>query len=263
MNKVPVTPLGDGIYLLNEFDGTNCYLVVGSEKALLIDCGTGFADLRGTAESLCDVPVICAATHGHVDHVGGAGQFEAMYLHEDDCKPFTKLQMSVAARKLFLSSNGAIKAHGFTAKDVRKGKYKTKLLPMKDGDTIDLGDRVISVHHTPGHTKGSVALIDEASHTVFSGDNVCDALWMHLPGSTSLEEWLPSAQWLYEISKTHRVFWGHRTPQLTTEYIGTVIEWGKEIIRSHPKNSLLPQTKQYPPQSDGILYRTDNIHTKG
>ena len=40
-SDLPVTKLAENVYLLNEFDGTNCYLVVGSEKALLIDCGTG------------------------------------------------------------------------------------------------------------------------------------------------------------------------------------------------------------------------------
>lgn len=75
-SDLPVTKLAENVYLLNEFDGTNCYLVVGSEKALLIDCGTGFCDIRGAAEKLTDLPIILAATHGHGDHIGGAGQFE-------------------------------------------------------------------------------------------------------------------------------------------------------------------------------------------
>ena len=75
-SDLPVTELAENVYLLNEFDGTNCYLVVGSEKALLIDCGTGFCDIRGAAEKLTDLPITLAATHGHGDHIGGAGQFE-------------------------------------------------------------------------------------------------------------------------------------------------------------------------------------------
>lgn len=55
-SDLPVTELAENVYLLNEFDGTNCYLVVGSEKALLIDCGTGFCDIRGAAEKLTDLP---------------------------------------------------------------------------------------------------------------------------------------------------------------------------------------------------------------
>ena len=257
---VPTEKIGDGIYLINEFDSTNCYLVVGDEKALMIDCGTGFCNLREAAENLTDKPLILVATHGHVDHVGGAGQFEELYMHSEDCRLVNKIQMSMLARKLFVALSGVIKENGFSKRDVKKGRYKTKIIPIEGGFVFDLGGRTVSVHHTPGHSRGSVALIDERENFIFSGDNVCDALWMHLPGATSLEEWLPSAEWLYDMSREYRVFWGHRTPELSREYIATVIAWGKEIIASQKRNSLFPKTKQYPKQTDGIIYKTNKVH---
>ena len=48
-SDLPITKLAENVYLLNEFAGTNCYLVVGSENAQLIDCGTGFCDISGAA----------------------------------------------------------------------------------------------------------------------------------------------------------------------------------------------------------------------
>ena len=261
LNKeLPITNITDDIYLINEFDGTNCYLVVGTKKALLIDCGTGFCDLRGACRKITNLPITVVATHCHVDHVGGAGQFEEIFIHRDDCKAI-KLQMSIPMRKAFLSGNSAIKAHGFTAKDVTKPKYKTRIIPIDEGYEFDLGNKAISVKHTPGHTIGSIALIDECNKIVFSGDNVCDALWMQMPGATSLEEWLPSAKWLYDMSKEYRVFWGHRKAELSSEYIATVTKWGKEIIKNN-KNSIIPKIKQYPNQSDGIVFRTDKIHRR-
>ena len=132
-SDLPVTKLAENVYLLNEFDGTNCYLVVGSEKALLIDCGTGFCDIRGAAEKLTDLPIILAATHGHGDHIGGAGQFEEIYIHRADCEMLNKAQMSLLFRKVFLASNAPVKSHGFKMGDVKPGKYKTKIIPMNDG----------------------------------------------------------------------------------------------------------------------------------
>ena len=125
-SDLPITKLAENVYLLNEFDGTNCYLVVGSEKALLIDCGTGFCDIRGAAEKLTDLPIILAATHGHGDHIGGAGQFEEIYIHRADCEMLNKAQMSLLFRKIFLASNAPVKSHGFKMSDVKPGKYKTK-----------------------------------------------------------------------------------------------------------------------------------------
>jgi len=43
-----------------------------------------------------------------------------------------------------------------------------------DGDTVDLGDRSLTVLHLPGHTPGSIALFDPADGTLFSGDVVYD-----------------------------------------------------------------------------------------
>lgn len=135
-SDLPVTKLAENVYLLNEFDGTNCYLVVGSEKALLIDCGTGFCDIRGAAEKLTDLPIILAATHGHGDHIGGAGQFEEIYIHRADCEMLNKAQMSLLFRKVFLAANAPVKSHGFKMSNVKPGKYKTKIIPMDDGHIL-------------------------------------------------------------------------------------------------------------------------------
>ena len=68
-SDLPVTKLAENVYLLNEFDGTNCYLVVGEKRALLIDCGTGFCDLRGAAEKLTDLLVIQLRVHPPQEHL--------------------------------------------------------------------------------------------------------------------------------------------------------------------------------------------------
>ncbi|MBE6835774.1 MAG: MBL fold metallo-hydrolase [Ruminococcaceae bacterium] len=262
MRLLPVKEIVDGIYLLDEFGGTNCYLVVGSEKALLIDCGTGFADLKGTVESLTALPVEVIATHGHVDHIGGAGAFEKIYIHKDDTGFINKIQFSLPARKLFTAMNGAAKSQGVKLSDVKRGKYRTKFIPIDESFSLDLGNRKIKIKHTPGHTKGSIAVIDETDKIIFSGDNVCDALWLHLVGSLSIEEWLPSAQWLYEKSKEYRVFWGHRNAELTSDFILQVISWGKEIMAFSKKNAFPSRTKQYPETKDGILYKTGRVFKK-
>ncbi len=45
---------------------------------------------------------------------------------------------------------------------------------LADGDVIDLGDRHFTVLHTPGHSPGSIALWEEATAILFSGDAVYD-----------------------------------------------------------------------------------------
>ena len=260
---MPYEEIQAGVYLINEFDGTNCYLVLGSEKALLIDCGTGAGDFNGTVKKITNLPLTVAATHGHVDHIGGAGQFPFVYVYKDDCKRFNKFQTSLILRKLFVASNGAMKKQGITAKNVVKGEYKPVLVPFDESQSFDLGGKTITVKHTAGHTFGSVAFIDEADGIIFSGDNVCDALWLFLPGATTVEEWLPGAHWLYEKSKSYKVYWGHRKPLLESDYIAQVIKWGEEIIKNHTKNTVFPKITQYPNKTDGIIYKTNKIFKRG
>jgi len=43
---------------------------------------------------------------------------------------------------------------------------------LAEGDVIDLGDRSFVVLHTPGHTAGSICLLDDANGTIFTGDAI-------------------------------------------------------------------------------------------
>ena len=49
------------------------YLVEGTEKAALIDTGYGVGNLKGYIKTLTEKPLIVLITHGHLDHVAGAG----------------------------------------------------------------------------------------------------------------------------------------------------------------------------------------------
>ncbi len=260
-SDLPVKEIADNVYWLNEFEGTNCYLIVGEEKALLIDCGTGFCDLRKCVENITDKPVVLALTHGHVDHFGGAGQFKQAYINPVDLGKFNRFQMKKILRKIFVMQSNA-RPLGFGAKDVFDPEFNTEYLPMGEGHVFDLGGKIVKVHCTPGHSLGSVAFIDETDKIVFCGDNVCDMLWLYLPCSAPVEEWIVSAKWLYDMSETHRVFWGHRTPELSREYIGTVVKWGEEILAKSGKNARFSRITQYPKQEDGIIYRTGNVYKK-
>lgn len=260
-SDLPVKEIAENVYWLNEFEGTNCYLIVGEEKALLIDCGTGFCDLRKCVENITDKPVILALTHGHVDHFGGAGQFRQAYINPVDLGFCNRFQMKRFVRKIFLLYSNAHPL-GFKASDVFKPEFKTEYLPMEDGHVFNLGGKTVKVHYTPGHSRGSVAFVDETDRIVFSGDNMCDMLWMFMPGASSVEEWLSSAKWIYEMSENYRIFWGHRTPELKREYIGTVLKWGEDILEKSGKNAVFSKITQYPKRPDGIIYRTGNVYKK-
>lgn len=71
-----VTRISESVWRIDDHGRDNIYLVEGSEKALLIDTGTGVGDLKGLAASLTDRPVLVVNTHAHPDHCAGNHQFD-------------------------------------------------------------------------------------------------------------------------------------------------------------------------------------------
>ena len=142
------------------------HLVVGEEKALLIDTAFGIGDLKGLVECLTDKPIIVFNTHYHGDHTQGNGWFESVYIHEYDV-PYLQATIAAGAQGRFYPHI----AHTFTENDLTPaGGYD--IIPVHDGYTFDLGDRKLEVIHMPGHSAGGAMLLDETDGILFSGDAV-------------------------------------------------------------------------------------------
>ncbi len=141
---------------------SNIYLVIGSEETALIDTGTGFESdviLSRVADALdgrsLDHVIL---THRHYDHVGGMAGILSRY-------------------------NPLIHAGRFDAEPLRKGdsestlgtKFGGKISPMDVIDftedvSIDLGGHILTCIETPGHTVGSICILDKVTGSLFSGD---------------------------------------------------------------------------------------------
>lgn len=132
-----------------------CYLLIGEEKALLIDTTYGEGNLRHYVEEITDKPIMVVNTHGHFDHTGGNAWWEEAYLSEEASKDCKK---------------------AFTAEMLEKMKEKTypdyKVNIVSEGYKFDLGGRYVEVIEIPAHHPGSIALLDSSSKYLFSGDEL-------------------------------------------------------------------------------------------
>ena len=125
-----------------EDSGVRCFLLTGTEKALLIDSGRELHTARDIAESLTDLPVSLLNTHADGDHIGSNAQFDSFDMHP-------------AEEALY-----------------RRGGRGGKLIPVREGDTLDLGGRELRIIELPGHTPGSIAVLDVRNRVLISGDPV-------------------------------------------------------------------------------------------
>ena len=187
------------------------YLIVGRERALLFDAGTGLRDIRPVVASLTDLPLTFMPSHLHYDHIGNEVTFERVALvdlpHLRARAPENRLALTWAE-------------HLGTAEG-----YDTPTLEIDEwiapGETIALGGRSLRVLHTPGHTTDSVSLFDEASGLLFSGDFLYEGpLFAFLPNS-SLKDYLRAAGAVTDTLPANvRIFGAHRasppgTPRLS------------------------------------------------
>ena len=78
-----VTEIAKDTWVINEAGMTAMFLLKGTERALLIDTGVGMTDLKKLISWLTPLPYDVVLTHGHPDHIGGAAQFEEVYILTD------------------------------------------------------------------------------------------------------------------------------------------------------------------------------------
>lgn len=188
-----ITKLTDTIYLLDEEHRATGYLVLGTEKAALIDTMCGLDDLSAIVRSITDLPVIVLNTHGHPDHVGGNIYFGEGYMNPKDYD---------LARSFFDDA-------------VRSGQRDSTtpcpvFQPLLDGDMIDIGGTQLEVIELPGHTPGGVLLLDRADGTLYTGDSINWHTWMQLDHCLPMHEFLANLEAIApRLTGVKRILHGH------------------------------------------------------
>lgn len=184
-----VSEIGPKTYVINEFGLDAMFLVVGTERAMVIDTGTGYCDFRSVVEKLTDKPYIVVLTHGHVDHAGGVDQFEKIYIHPADIEMAKSISLESRANygEVLRGMVGDPDVFAYTKEDVREWKSFPETIDLYDGQIFDLGGRSVKVIHTPGHTPGSCSLIDDKSRILFSGDAANGNTLVRMAVSTELK----------------------------------------------------------------------------
>lgn len=148
--------------LLGDFV-TNCYLLLFSDRAVVIDPG----DMPEKIEKHCEGRPITDVllTHGHLDHIAALG---------DLCDRYVPRVYLHGADEYYLNDDIFRAPISGGTPYPRTDLYCTHRL--QEGDRITLGqgeeEITLTVLHTPGHTPGSVCFHLEKDHILFSGDTL-------------------------------------------------------------------------------------------
>jgi len=250
--------LNQDTWRIIEGDVISCYLLLGEERALLIDTGNGMGNIGAVVRGITRLPVTVALTHRHCDHVGGRGWFDTpAHVHEADMTMLMWLFSTRLAAKI-------ISGKWTTAKDFLRHPYDAGYTVITDGVQFELGGRTVTTVHMPGHTAGSVIYLDQKHKMLFGGDNIREnEVWMFLPGSLSMEEWLESAKRILKLCDEYTPYSGHGDGRMTAAQIRKLIAAAEETIATR-RNRFFRGKDEIKDENGTplLVFDPSNIHRK-
>ena len=180
-----VTEIAAGVHQMVVGEGAhqgvyapNVYLVIGSERAAIIDTAYGKdEEVEVYLEHWRSVgsPDVAAIvlTHRHGDHIGGAARLReatggAVICNGIEQEAIESEQASARAPDEPFQR--------MADENDDEGDHSTEGVSVDatvgDGDTLELGDSTLEFIHTPGHTLGSLSILHRQTGVLFSGDMI-------------------------------------------------------------------------------------------
>jgi len=210
---------------IQEFYRCNIWHVRGRDRDMLVDSGMGVVSLREWVPLVTEKPLIAVASHTHFDHIGCHHEFECRAVHEAEADLIAHPTRANTLADPYVTDDifDALPPEPYCSTC-----YAVKAAPatriLKDGDHVDLGDRVFEVIHTPGHSPGGIALWEEKTGILFSGDILYDGPLIEDTYHADAGDYLRSMQRLLTLPV--RLVHGGHFPSFSGErYRALITDW--------------------------------------
>ena len=254
----PMVQFKKDTWEIDEFDAASIFLLVGTEKAMVIDCGMGIGDLRGAIEMITDKPLVVVISHGHIDHTANARQFEEIWISPKDAdKPIPQnierrrwdtIRIANRQKGCFEGVYKMFKLYPYDINvDIREpgpDEPMPIMHDLEDGMQFDLGGgRIVTAYACPGHSPGEFIFLDEQTRTLFAGDALNYNLGV---GSVPLETTLRYMKRMQELGdKYDGIYNGHHDfralgAPLDDDCLPTVIAMMEDALAGHIVDCQVP-----------------------
>ena len=179
--KTTVKKISSGVWAFEQ-EIVRCFLIVGQARAMLLDTGAEPCDLLKSIRSITQLPLVVLHTHGDGDHTANDDLFPDIHAHPAEFETIRRFRPNL----------------------------RSNLHPITGLSSFDLGERVLQVIETPGHTPGHICLYNKDEKLLITGDT----LFRHECGRCDLEggdfsAMLRSLKRLHDLDGDFKVFPGH------------------------------------------------------
>ena len=226
------------IYEPGQFQEVISFLVIGKDKAVLIDTGMGMGGIKSVTDELTDKKVEVVNTHTHFDHIGDNAQFVSIAVFDSE-EAIAVMTGGANHQRLVRNIEGDSVWKPWP-KTFDPNNYEIKpAAPTKllhDGDVVDLGDRQLEVIHAPGHTPDSIVLLDKRNGILFTGDVYYPApMYVYLPNSNLDDYVITMAKLAALVPDLKYVYPAHNEPVMDPgELVKAAAALQKVKDGSHP-----------------------------
>ena len=184
-----------------EDSGVRIFVLEGNDKALMIDSGMTLPNAAEVAKTLTDLPLELLNTHADRDHISGNAAFESLY-------------MSPLEEPSYRASGGT-----------------GTVIPVRQGDTIDLGGRVLEIVDLPGHTPGSIAVLDPECRALISGDPIQDGRIFMFGKTRDMQKYASSLRALSSYDGRYDEIWpSHGSFPVAPSLTGELLAAAEKIL---------------------------------
>ncbi len=175
------------------------FILLGNDRALLFDSGSGVRDIKPVVDALTAFPLVVLCSHTHYDHIGNHGKFENVVLAKTQID-FVEPRDSAAHRMAV--KEGSLSGPSRSAESV------------EDGAEIDLGGRILKIVYTPGHSADSIMILDAERQQLFAGDFIYSFVAARGPMiySSDIDDYLASVRKLISTTGPDIKIYGSHNP---------------------------------------------------
>lgn len=162
----PILRMKGGDLILKRFtsspNGTNVYLLISGHEATVIDVANSYNDVKNTLDELGASLKYILVTHGHLSHINSVPIVKKnlggmLCLHRSDMELLKEVESHLEPDFL-----------------------------LKDNSSLKLGNTIIKVLHTPGHTMGSLCFHIREVKALFTGDTLLKGEFGKIKGPHSM-----------------------------------------------------------------------------